>query len=221
MISTLLSTALGGLMNWVRGGNALGFIGKKFGEDVKKKFNIIDKFLNDAVFGIWFAILAGTVYEGFIGETPTYTTHFSWSVAAILAGVMSLGRAPGWGVYIGGMINKEITGEKEIEQIDELVLKDKTDKPVLRNAIALSLRGGMWSLSLAAGLLIVKLLAYSAIAFEGILITALAGLLMGPVYWVAIEIAEKVMKKHRNQGWWLGEVLFGGVLWGTVSLAVF
>jgi len=214
MINTIISSALGSITNRIRGGG-FHYLFRRYGID--SLFG--GKNFHDAVFALWFGVLFGTTYDGFIDGTPSYTVDLNWLVVAILFGTMWLGRAPGWGAYIGGIIDKKVKQEKEIEQIDEFILH-KTDKPVLRNVIALSLRGAMWTGALALGMLAIKALTSVAVPAGGALLLFVFGLLMGPTYWLAIELSEKVTKKGRAQGWPLGEYIWGGLLWGAISLLI-
>ena len=210
----LLSIALGTFVNRVRGG-----LFNKWISGLGISALTSGKVLNDVAFALWFTIISGMTYNGVVDGAPDYSITFNVLAALIMFGAMFLGRAPGWGEYVGGMVEQRVTGKKEIEHIDELVLSD-INYPVLRNAAALSLRGAMWTVSLAAGFLLCKFIAYPHIAGYSLIWLALSGLLMGAVYFVAIEIAERFTGKDRDYGWALGEYIWGGLLWLSCSLAV-
>jgi hypothetical protein len=214
MFSTIISMALGAFFNRVRGGGLERFLVEKGWRTF-----IGGKMIHDIVFAAWFTILVGMGYEGFVDGFASYSIDFDLGAALILFGAMWLGRAPGWGVYVGGMIRKHVTGEKEIEQIDRLVLSE-TDHPVLRNAIALSLRGLMWTVSLSVGFLLLKLMWYSTIPVDGIILLSLSGALMGATYFIGIEFVERVLKRFRDEGWAFSEYLWGGLLWAIITLTI-
>lgn len=136
---------------------------------------------------------------------------------AILFLAMWGGRSVGWGTYIGGMIDKKVSGDKEVEIIDKLVL-GKTDHPVLRNTAALSLRGLFWSFCLVIGFALVSFIAYIPLTF---LLILPIGLLMGPIYLLAMTICERHQDAIRGFGWSIGEYLWGFVLWGSCATLIF
>ena len=216
MISTILSAAIGTVINRVRGGLLNEWISGKGWSAF-----IGGKMINDMVFALWFTVLLGLSYQGGVGSEAKYDSDFNLYAMLALFAAMWLGRAPGWGDYIGNMIRKQDNGGKEIEQIDELVRSDDPDdKPVLRNTVALSLRGVMWTVPLAAGFLIAKFVAFPAISVASLIPLILVGLLMGPVYLIAIEVSEKLLKRGRDMGWPYGEYFWGAVLWGAVACII-
>lgn len=135
---------------------------------------------------------------------------FSWWSIPVLAGAMAAGRSFGWGRYIGGIINRRIDldEEPELAWLDKILL-NKTDHPVTRCTVALSVRGLVWSLFLALGF-------YIASADISYFILTPIGLTMGIVYLTMVEICGKIANR-RDQGWVFGEIVFGAVLWGSIS----
>jgi len=208
MLYNLFAAIIGCVFNRIRGGGLTDLAWKmnwahEGDETFWKSFS---KIINDVVFGLVFTFaLNGYTFS-----------HFSFTTFFILYGMMFLGRAPGWGSYIGGMIDKEVKGEKEIEQIDEIIL-NKTNYPVLRNTIALSLRGAMWSVSLMVGFALVAALG-KAVLPSSFVYLGFVGLLMGPVYLTAIEVSDRLLNKGRGAGWQNGELMFGFVLWGATAV---
>lgn len=203
MISFFLTVALGALMNRVRGG----LINDQLKLSGRGLYALVNgKILNDVVYAAWFTMLLGLSYHGFINGAPSYTIDFNWALFQMFALTMFLGRAPGWGEYIGGMIRRTVSKVPEITHIDELLF-DNSNYPVLRNMVALSLRGVMWTAALGLGF------DQFLTAFEFWLLSA-SGLLMGPTYLLSIEIMQRI--KKRDNGWQLGEWLWGGLLWGLV-----
>lgn len=211
MFVETLSASIGALMNRIRGGMLNDWLG-----NTGIWALISGKTLNDIVFAAWFTFLFGITSLGFENNEPIYEVNFSLTAFSILFGAMWLGRLPGWGTYIGGMIDKMVKPEKEIEQIDELVLS-KTNYPVLRNTVALSLRGLMWSIMLAVGFFMAKVFAFPQINMVSVVQFSLCGLLMGPTYLITMEFIEKVLKKNRGLGWSWGEHVWGFVLWGLAA----
>ena len=110
----LIAAFIGSIFNRIRGGGLTNLAWKlnwahEGDETFWKSFS---KIINDVVFGLFFTL----ALNEFSFSNFSFTTFF------IIYGMMFLGRAPGWGSYIGGMIDKEVKGEKEIEQIDEIIL---------------------------------------------------------------------------------------------------
>lgn len=202
----VVAAVLGALMHRVRGGllNILaakyGLIKTKnaYGELENPYLKTAGKLSNDIVYGLFNAALLG----------------FTWHAALILSGAMMLGRHAGWGAYIMGMIQRKVLHEKEVEFIDEIVLQ-KDNYPYLRNAIALSLRGLLFTGALYLGFSVVGDIGGSATPFDVALL--LSGLLMGGIYAISIEFAGKY-KNNRHLGWGYGEYLIGGLLWLVSAL---
>lgn len=204
-MNILLIAFLGSFLNRVRGGWLTITMWKlniaNYGDETFYKS--FGKVINDIIYGLLFSyILIGSI---------------QYSVFFILYFSMLLGRSPGWGVYIGGIINRKVKKEEEIEWIDEIIL-NKSNFPALRNSIALSLRGFMWSSSLLFGVSLIAAYEYIILPSKFIYIMPL-GLTMGLIYWLACIISEKT-SKGRGWGWSLGEYLFGFILWGGVAYFV-
>lgn len=202
LMNILLVALLGSFLNRVRGGWLTTTVWKlniaNYGDETFYKS--FGKVLNDVVYAILFTCFI-------LGK-------FQANIFFILYLSMLLGRSPGWGVYIGGIINKVVRKEEEIEWIDELIL-NKTNYPALRNSLALSLRGFMWSSSLLFGITL-------AATYESVILPSKfmyimpLGLTMGFIYWLACIISEKT-SMGRGWGWSLGEYMFGFILWGGAA----
>jgi hypothetical protein len=113
-----------------------------------------------------------------------------------------IGRSFGWGAYIGNMIRRKDNGEQENILIDWVRRKYQ---PVLTNTIALSLRGFLWTLPIAIGFCL------NGVSLFYAFLVSIVGLLMGVVYYITIEVAEKFT--YRSEGWKYGEYVWGAVLW--------
>lgn len=212
----ILIALFGALMNHIRGG-LLAVLRIKYvavrdkisyweaNPKVSRIFNTIGKQGNHILFSVVF----------------TASLHIQdWRLALLSLLVLYIGMfggaAPGWGTYINGMINREIRDEEEISFIDKLVLTGKADHPVLRNTIALSLRGVMWTACLAVAFFILSLFDIaSPYLIFGILPV---GLLMGPTYLLAMEICQRITT--RGNGWQIGEYFWGFVLWGCIAILI-
>lgn len=195
----IIIALLGALLNRVRGGGLTDLVWKyniahERDETFWKKFS---KHSNDIVFGLVFSFLIGFNFWAFL----------------ILVVSMWIGRSWGWGRYIGGIIEEKVRDEQEVEWIDNLVLNED-NYPILRNTIALSFRGLMWSLCIVFGFSIIASAGLTPLSLSFILI-APVGLLMGPTYLFTIKILDQ--KFNLGSGWGLGEILFGFILWGLIA----
>lgn len=205
MVHVILIAITGGLMNWIRGGNALTFAGKKFGEVWAKRLNAVDKTLNDIAYAM-------------VMIFPLPILNF-YSFLVLLAS-MWIGRAPGWGTYIGNIIKKEVQDFKEVQWIDDLVFAGKKDYPRLRSVVALGLRGIMWSTALAGGLFVAYAF-MNAVPPTTLLLLIPAGAAFGLIVLASVEIMGLIKGQHeegRSQGWPLSEVLMGVYLWPVAYL---
>jgi len=182
----LLVALLGGLVNRVRGGGIL-------------RFRFVKAFY-DCTFACTFTLL-------------TYPHWCLYTVIVVLGYFLTswLGRSFGWGAYIGGILRKEIVKEEEVQWIDE-VISGLHMAPVYLNTLALSLRGLMWTSSVACATLLLPDLSYLTS-----LIVATVGLTMGPSYLASAYIGDKIYN-NRDLGWSIGEYVFGAVLWGSLAL---
>lgn len=207
-IYLIFSIAITGLiMNRIRGGGltVLSWDMNWTNRGKEKPTKSIGKILNDVVFGFLFSLL---LIDGF-------NSDFFFSFV-ILFFAMWIGRSFGWGTYIGGMIEKRVSYEEEIVWIDKLIL-NKSNYPVARNAIALSLRGLMWTVSLVAGFFLVDVFAQVP---KQIVYLSPVGLLMGLCYYLTIKFADRHEFLIRGKGWSLGEFLWGFVLWGFCAFFI-
>lgn len=133
-----------------------------------------------------------------------FTTSYS-QVAVLYAFLMMYaGQSLGWGDYIGALGGWRTQNLSEVDIIDEH-LENYLDRPKLWGFLGLTVRGLLWGLCLG--------LALSSFW------PVVAGLLMGAIYYLAIEV-ERVLGKSKapDDGWELGEYLFGGVLWAACLL---
>lgn len=196
---------IGMVANRVRGGalTNLSWDMNWINEGKESPTKTIGKHLNDLVFGGLFAYLC----------TYSFNTKFL-AAFSVLTISMWVGRSFGWGTYINGIIERKVLLEEEIKWIDKLVL-NKTNYPLLRNTAALSLRGLIWTTCLTAGFAIINL--FNPISFK-IFALPFVGLLMGSVYFLTMEICGRHNKKVRGQGWSLGELFWGFILWGACAL---
>lgn len=126
----------------------------------------------------------------------------------ILGCSMWLGACFGWGSYIGGIIEKKVMPRGDSKILDWLFLRE-SNFPILRNIMALNIRGCVWSLCLAIGFLACEHFDFPRVSHVDII--AKSGLLMGFIYALSCEIAEKL--SFRGNGWQVGEFLFGTYLW--------
>lgn len=206
MNSSIIVASVGLVINRVRGGTATDYLRKANWISEKDSFPFV-KVLNDFAFATSFMLGLGFGFD--LKTLLAFTALFL---------AMWAGRSLGWGSYIGGMIERKVSGEKEVAAIDALVLTKK-DHPVLRNTIALSLRGMIWTVCLFVGFLICDLIGFQ-ISDLSFLIVPL-GLLMGPTYFLAMEICQRIPTLVRGNGWQLGELIWGFTLWGGCGISIF
>lgn len=215
-MTTILLALIGALANHIRGGLLtvlrMEYLMKRYGYtwgQVSEMVGNTLKTLGKQGNHILFALL----YTTQLYVSPWYLVGLS---SVLLYAGMYGGASMGWGTYINGMISREIRDEKEITVIDSLVLKGKTDHPVLRNTVALSLRGLLWTICLSVAFSLVSIFTkVSALLIFGILPV---GLLMGPTYLLAMEICQRIT--FRGNGWQVGEYFWGFVLWGSVAILI-
>lgn len=199
----ILISLLGALINRIRGGWAT---------DIARKYKWIGskeevpnvKAFNDIVYALIFSWVIGLKLQ-----------YSDLAVLLILFLSMWAGRSMGWGGYISAMIDKKIDHHR-----DDILLLDKwfrgNDEPILSGWAALSLRGFIWSTCLYFGFLGVKYFGYEL--SPNFYHIPLVGLSMGTCYLLSILICEKLT--FRGNGWQWGEIIFGGVLWGSVALLI-
>lgn len=128
-------------------------------------------------------------------------------VAAIPAFIlMWVGAAPGWGAYIGAMVDGS-NPEKEVLVIDD-VIKPWKHNPRAWGFAGLTLRGALWGFLLAVSVVYVSLVAAAAFI--------LAGAAMGIVYDLSHKFVRTFGKNKKWRGlsgWQFSEYTFGAVLW--------
>jgi len=147
------------------------------------------KIINALAFGIF--CVASTHYLAAWEYAETYNDALWYAVA------MWLGAMDGWGEYIGAMVRRHILTGTEVEKIDQLILKYKSN-PMLWGFLGLTVRGAFWGAAISSSVHAIWPL--------------LVGLLMGSVYYVTITLAG-LLFKERGYGWGGGEIVFGGLLW--------
>jgi len=132
----------------------------------------------------------------------------------ILFFAMDLGKSKGWGNYLGAIVNRDENLQRDDVKIIDWLIFDRRRIPLLtRGIISASLRGLYWTSCLWLGFYFVAMLGYEIPSYWLIP----AGLLMGPVYYLAKLIHDKTKLSH---AWGLGEFLFGGYLWVIVYFCV-
>lgn len=151
------------------------------------------KTANDLAFGLLVGIAAG-----------------SYVVAALGVLAMAIGRAFGWGVYIGALGGWERHELKEFEPIDVIIAAwkpdviAKTDEGFVYNPIwrlrmwgflGLMLRGMIWGACIGIAI--------------GNAWPVIGGALMPICYLTAMTIH----KDRNDKAWETGEYLFGAILW--------
>lgn len=106
---------------------------------------------------------------------------------------MFTGQSLGWGRYIGAVGDWESRELKEVAFIDFFITPFK-DNRVLWGFLGLTLRGLVWGICIA-----LPVFSWAPV---------IAGLAMGVVYFITTRVSE--------YGWELGEIIFGGILWGSL-----
>lgn len=129
------------------------------------------------------------------------------ALAAIPA--MMLGATPGWGDYIGALLGGRLTNLKENKFIDPLI-KWVVKYPTVWGALGLTIRGFWWGLCLATPF---YFLGHEQVAYNFLN----TGPLMGLIYLLAGRWIDNRLKTHSvANGWGLGEVLYGVILWSAL-----
>ncbi len=197
---------IGAISNGIRGGQLwrwLGFIRNHLPASVQKKHGKrLDKFIgwvrdytpHDAVNAL---IFAACVYG---------ITHDK-VIAAVAFALMWLGASPGWGEYIGAIINRKKGKAPEVPIID-MAIEPLTG--TLWGVAGLTLRGLFWGLMLAVPFIFNQ-------QFIAAILFAVAGSCMGLIYWGVIRIAQKF--PALGSGWSASEIVFGAVLWLPLAVA--
>ena len=208
----LIAAFIGLVMNGIRGGGLTDYTWKhniinEMDEGFIKPFS---KVIHDIIFAALFSYGFDVSLDG-KGLLCFLTLYVA----------MWCGRSIGWGAYIGGLIDREVKKKKEVAFIDKLVMR-KSDHPVLRNVAALSLRGMIWTVSLAVGLASLNEQCFSVSLYQ-ILLIAFSGLLMGVTYFLAIGFNQKLKRftKLNFGDWRFSECVWGFVLWGTCAKILF
>ena len=200
----LIAAFIGLVMNRVRGGGLTDFSWKEnwINEKDESFIKPFSKILHDFVFASLFAFALGAHFD------TTGIKAFILLYAAMLSG-----RSMGWGVYIDGIIRREVKDEEEIAFIDKLFLQKK-DHPVLRNVAALSVRGMIWTTCLFLGTIVLSELGFRIPS--SVFAVPFLGLLMGLVYLVSIGFCQQLkrFKLIDLPAWGFSECVWGFVLWG-------
>ncbi len=100
----------------------------------------------------------------------------------------------GWGSYISGLANNRLELRGDLEFVDNLV-KDFKDA-TLANLVALSIRGAIWGLCIAASMLEIKYL------------------ILIPLFALFFPLSYYLTRKAKDS-WGLGEILFGAICWSS------
>lgn len=212
IIPVLLISALGALLNRVRGGG-LSKGRKSISSWAERHLpgplswvvsRLVDgKILNAIVFGLAMGLLSQHWYVGLT------------SFLAMLAG-----QAPGWGDYIGAAggwrlgpaflpegtklsdLATDSPEYKKFKPLDESPLIDWLvepfrESPVIWGVSGLVLRGALWGSCISLAILDIWPLIFSV--------------LMGPVYYI-------ITRKSRGHGWERSEIVFGAVLWAGAAI---
>lgn len=201
MLNLFIVSYVGAVLNRVRGGGLHHTVEKyKSLKAFCKKYNLLAedgsiKFVKD-IHALAFAILFG------------YLTNMYYVVLYFAA--MRLNFGPGWGGYIGAMVDKAIThNRRDVLILDKWFRSDR--HPVFSGWAALTLRGLMGTAILALPFWFFS---------NHILVLVLCGLSMGTVYLISIELAGK-LAKDRCKGWHYGEYFYGALLWGCTYYCLF
>lgn len=192
-IKFLLVSLIGAISNRIRGGGLTDYVNRR--PKLINLFSKIGLYKDGGVNGVkdmnavFFALTFGLL-------TKLYASPFYYLA-------MRVALALGWGGYIGAMIDRKIYHNR-----DDVTILDKwfrSDKhPVLSGWAALSVRGLMATIILALPFIYFT---------SNWLSMMLVGLTMGSCYLLACEVCQRITT--RGNGWQWGEIIFGGVLWGS------
>jgi hypothetical protein len=208
----IITAFVGLIMNRIRGGGLTDFVWQRnlINEKDERFIKPFSKILHDVVFALIFSYGLNVGFDE--GGLLCFLTLFV---------AMWCGRSIGWGTYIDGIIRREVKDEREVAFIDKLIMQKK-DHPVLRNVVALSLRGLIWTLCLAVGFFLLNE-QNIGITVTNIALVAISGLLMGTTYLIAIGFCQK-LKRITNidlPAWGFAECIWGFVLWGICAQILF
>lgn len=129
-----------------------------------------------------------------------------WLVALPAFILMWIGAAPGWGAYIGAMVDGS-KPEKEVLMIDDII-KPWKNNPRAWGFAGLTLRGTLWGFTLAV--------CASWFSFFAAAMFVVAGATMGVVYDLSHKFVRAFGKNKKWRGlsgWQFSEYTFGAVLW--------
>lgn len=201
---------IGALINHIRGGYLTVLVAKYYYMPkynctyevavvkAEKIFKSLGKNLNDTIFAFTFCFYLKISIGWLFLEA--FTIYFL---------CMRAGRSFGWGGYISSMINKQIDhGRDDVKLLDKWFRGN--DEPVLSGWAALSCRGFMWSSLLYFGFFLTTLLGVEVA--ESYIYIPLLGFTMGSAYLFSMWLGERITT--RGNGWQIGEVVFGAILWG-------
>lgn len=122
---------------------------------------------------------------------------------------MWIGAKPGWGDYIGALGGWRAENLKENPVID-FVIQPLKRWPTIWGATGLLLRGLFWGLCLATPF---YLYGYRDLAKQFLI----ASSFMPSAYWCGIKWM-KTRVNRADDGWGLGEIFFGAILWSPLGL---
>lgn len=197
----LVFSLIGAIANRVRGGGINDRLVKL------EWIDSVDDFQNKLVHDIIFALIFSSI------APIAFVWQFFWVFACLFL-TMWAGRSVGWGVYIDGIIAAKKPEQGEVKIIDELVFS-KTNHPVLRHTIALSLRGLFWTACLAVGFALSYLPSGIPCPWGKI---SLIGLLMGITYLCTARICQFITRKtgFKLPEWGASEMVWGFIMWGLI-----
>ena len=167
-------------------------------------FAVAGAFMNRVRGGMW-DLPAGRYLNAQAFGLAVWAASGNSLTGALAMFGMVVGQAPGWGRYIGAL------GGWEEEELDEwwpadVLIRDMRDEPKLWGFTGLVLRGFFWGACLG-----LPLLSWWPV---------LAGMAMPFCYAGAFAVCRWLVTSNPDgDGWELGEVLFGALLWGAAGLA--
>jgi hypothetical protein len=157
------------------------------------------------------AIVFGLLFAASI--CSEFSLQYALCAILLYAGMIA-GASFGWGGYMTSAIDRKIDHNQ-----DDVLLLDKwfrgNDEPVLSGWAALTVRGFMWTLCISTSLAMIHLLVLE-LPIRPFYIT-FVGFSMGSVYLLSMEICQRIPGKVRGNGWQVGELAFGAVIWGSMA----
>lgn len=162
----------------------------------------------NAVRGGQFGVAKPDIVNAIAFAVTIFVMSGNWLLSVCSMAAMWLGAAPGWGDYIGALGGWRKDSLKENKFIDKLIKKLVT-WPFWWGFAGLTVRGLWWGLCLATPF---WFMGYNAVGWSFIY----CGASMALVYWAAIAWMKKV-GHPAGDGWGLGEIFFGAILWSALG----